>query len=184
MNWTATVVAVVLCTGVAPAQSKRQTFTQTTQPKSVTLCELAHDPAAYNHALIRISGTASLGFEDFTLSDPKCQPPVSGDFDVWLTYGGTLESGTIYCCPGEGEKRIRKKTVEVEGISVPLVNDGQLRRFLSALKRKPHTAKATLIGVFFAGITKSESGQPTLRGFGHLGCCSLLVIQQVEAVER
>ena len=155
-----------------------------TPPQSVTLCQLAQAPVAYNHALVKISGTASQGFEDFTLHDANCQPPIADHFSVWLTYGGTMRSGTTYCCPGEGEKGERRQALEVEGITVPLVNDAQLHRFMALLRRKPHTARATLIGVFFAGDRQPQSGKPGLPGYGHLGCCSLLVIQQVESVAQ
>src|SRR5690242_13096669 len=86
------------------------------EPKHVTVCQLAHNPSAFNRTLVKLSGTASQGFENFTLADPRCQPPISVDFSIWLTYGGTMPSGTIYCCPGEGEKKQRKQPIEVEGV--------------------------------------------------------------------
>lgn len=178
------VLSVFLCAGIAAAQATPTLSMPQQPPRSVTLCQLAKDPAAYNHALVRISGTASQGFEDFTLHDPNCQPPISDNFSVWLAYGGKLKSGTVYCCPGEGEKRQRTQPAEIEGIGVPLVNDAPLHRFMSALRRKPHTARATLIGVFFAGQRQQPGAEPTLPGYGHLGCCSLLVIEKVESVSR
>jgi len=182
LSHTLIVPSVFLCAGIAVAQATPTSSTPQQSPKSVTMCQLAKDPAAYNHAMVRISGTASQGFEDFTLHDPKCHPPSADDFSVWLAYGGTVKSGTIYCCPGEGEKRQRTQPVEIEGVSVPLVNDAPLHRFMSALRRKPHTARTTLIGVFFAGQRQQREGKPTLPGYGHLGCCSLLVIEKVESV--
>jgi hypothetical protein len=71
----------------------------------------------------------------------------------------------------------------VDGITVSLVNDGRLQRFVALLKQNPHTAGVILVGVFFAGGQKGGNGQPTLPGYGHLGCCSLLVIRQVEWVQ-
>ena len=41
---------------------------------------------------------------------------------------------------------------------MPLVNDAQSRRFMSALPQKQHTARETLIGVLFAGEREAESG--------------------------
>jgi len=36
------------------------------------VCQLLADPAAYNHKLVEVTGVASKGFEDFTLSEPGC----------------------------------------------------------------------------------------------------------------
>lgn len=179
-----TTIVMLLCVGFAAAQRPTSSASPTaSEPKNVTLCELAQDPAAYNHALVKVSGTASQGFENFTFADANCKPPTSDHFALWLTYGGTMQSGTTYCCPGEGEKKQRKRVVEVEGVSIPLVNDVRLEHFVALLRETPHTAKATLIGVFFAGQQRAANGQPTLPGYGHLACCSLLVIRQVASAE-
>ena len=184
MSVTKTTIAMLLCVGFAVAQAPTSSTSPAAQePKQVTLCQLAEDPTAYDHALVQISGTASQGFENFTFADPTCKPPNFGHFSLWLTYGGTMQSGTTYCCPGEGEEKPRKRVVEVEGVGVPLVNDARLKTFRALLKQMPHTAQATLIGIFFAGKQQGANGQPTLPGYGHLGCCSLLVIRQVESVE-
>ena len=66
--------------------------------------------------------------------------------------------------PTEGEKKQRKQTVEVEGIRVTLVDDAPLKRFVALLKQKPHIAKASLVGVFFAGERQTANGKPTLPG--------------------
>ncbi len=185
LSITKTTAALLLYVGFALAQPPTSTPSSASQqPNRVTLCQLAQDPAAYNHAFVRLSGTATQGFENFTFSDPSCEPPVSDQFSLWLTYGGTMQSDTTYCCPGEGGKQQRQKPIEVEGIHVALVNDAHLNRFVTLLKHEPHTVRATLIGVFFAGEQHAVNGHPTLPGYGHLGCCSLLVIQQVEAAER
>lgn len=42
--------------------------------------------------------------------------------------------------------------------------------------------RATLVGHFFAGDRIQRAGVERWEGYGHLGCCSLLVIQQVLAV--
>ncbi len=45
------------------------------------------------------------------------------------------------------------------------------------------TFRAHLIGRFFAGLKQHTPKGDFWGGYGHLGCCSLLVIQQVLAVE-
>src|SRR5436305_14399064 len=76
----------------------------------VTLCDLLKDPGRYNHRLVQVTGFVSHGFEDFTLFDPRCP---SEEASIWLECGGTVASGTFYCCV-VGPERLR---------SAPLVGD-------------------------------------------------------------
>jgi len=78
------------------------------QPRTVTVCELKSDPAAYNHKLVEVTGFVSHAFEDFTIFDPTC-PSWPG---VWLEYGGKAKSGTMYCC-GVTADRHRPKELKV-----------------------------------------------------------------------
>jgi hypothetical protein len=149
----------------------------------VTFCELAKDPAQFNHKLVRITGDVTQDFETFTLSDPKC-PATTDGFSLWLMYGGTMNSGTVYCCPGEGANPSRVHELVVEQVKIPLIRDDKLKQFTAALKRKPHTVKATVVGVFFSGEQRHLKDKTIWGGYGHLGCCSLLAIQQVEEVGR
>src|SRR5205085_4356783 len=117
------------------------------EPLKVTLCQLKNDRAAYNHKLVELTGFVSHGFEDFTLFDPSC----SSWLDVWLEYGGTQASGTMYCC-GVSADRSRPKTLVVENISIPLTVDNQFREFDGMLQRSPDTTlHATIIGRFLSG---------------------------------
>ncbi|MBZ5531057.1 MAG: hypothetical protein LAO20_06475 [Acidobacteriia bacterium] len=160
------------------AQSAQPSADATQEPRTVTFCELAKDPAAYNRQLIRLSGFVTHGFEDFALSDPNC-PATPTRFWLWLMYGGTVESGTMYCCPGEGGRDTRSDTLTVEGVKIPLLRDQVFQQFTELLKReRDTTVRVTLTGTFFAG--KGEAGE-SLRGYGHMGCCSLFAIQRVEA---
>lgn len=145
----------------------------------ITLCQLKSDPAAYNHKLIEVTGFISRGFEDFTLSDPQCPAWP----DVWLEYGGTDVSGTMYCC-GVTAERSRPKTLVVENITIPLVNDERFREFDKLIHRPPDSVvHATIVGRFFAGeLVKYPKGE-VWSGYGHMGCCSLLAIQQVVSVD-
>ncbi len=174
---------VVVLVGSASSEEAPSSPRALPEPRTVTYCELAKDPAAFNHELIRITGFVTHGFEDFQLAEPVC-PPLAHEFSLWLMYGGKVESGTIYCCPGEGDERTRRKTLRIEGIEVPLATDAVFRRFRALLKKEPDTTvRATLVGYFFSG-TKQDFGEgPWWGGAGHLGCCSLLAIQRVEAFE-
>lgn len=149
------------------------------EPVKVSPCQLKDDRAPYNHKLIEVTGFVSHGFEDFTIFDPGCGPWLG----VWLEYGGTAASGTIYCC-NVPDARSRPQPLVVEDIPVSLVDDVLFRRFDKLLQRKPDSiVHATIVGRFFAGRqVKYETGV-FWGGYGHMGCCSLLAIQQVVAVD-
>lgn len=149
-------------------------------PEKITICKLKNDPAAHRHKLVQVEGFASHGFEDFTLFDPNC--PYSPM--IWLEYGGTVASGTIYCW-GPSDARSRAKELVVEGVSVPLVDNSLFRRFDKLIHDEADTvAHATVVGRFFPGEREpSANGSGNWGGYGHFGCCSLLVIQQVISVD-
>lgn len=171
----------VLATPPLCAQTANNQTGPTLTPHAVTFCELSKDPAAYNHELIRITAFVTHGFEDFHISQPDC--PTQG-FSVWVMYGGTARTNTQYCCPGEGGKAPRSETLEVEGIRIPLENDTQFQDFTRLLQVEPDTTlHFTAIGRFFSGEKQNINGRTVWGGAGHLGCCSLFVIQQVESLD-
>lgn len=99
-------------------------------------------------------------------------------------YGGNVQSDTSYCCPGEAASRTRPKPVTIEGVQIPLVEDVTFREFTGLLKREADTTvRLTAIGRFFSGAKQTVGGQTRWGGAGHLGCCSLFVIQRVESFE-
>lgn len=174
MRLAAMAVVVVLC--CVPG------FSQEDPSLVVSLCDLQANPALYNHKRVEIQGTISHEFEDFSIH-ANCPPPEN---TVWLMYGGDAPDGVIYCCNGTG----RKPGVHIEGIDVPLQRDELFRRLERLLNsyriRKnqrviyfqtnpSYRVHATLVGRYFAG----KEG----RGFGHMGCCSLLVIERVVSID-
>ncbi len=153
------------------------------KPRDIDFCEIAKDPAAYNHNFVRITAFVTHGFEDFTLADPSCRSR-SPRFSIWLMYGGKTQSNTIYCCPGEGANEVQSESLAIEGIQLPLLTDATFGGFTNLLKNAPDTTvRVTLTGTFFSGAKQTINGTTSWGGFGHLGCCSLFVIQQVEAFE-
>jgi hypothetical protein len=144
-----------------------------------TVCHIQNDPAAYNHKLIEVAAFVSHGFEDFTLFDPTCN---SGS-DIWLEYGGLTASGTIYCCGGTKDRQ-RASELTIEGIPIPLVADEHFQKFDQFIQHQPDSViHATVVGRFFAGRQIRYPKGTFWGGFGHMGCCSLLAIQQVVAVD-
>jgi len=89
----------------------------------------------------------------------------------------------MYCC-GVSADRNRPKELVVEDIPVPLTTDESFSSFDKLIMTERDTViHATLVGRFFAGKeTQFPNGQKQWRGYGHMGCCSLLAIQQVLSV--
>ena len=166
---------VFACCAVALCFSTRA---RAQEPEKVTLCQLQSDPAAFNHHLVEITAFASRGFEEFTLFDPTC----SSSPAVWLEYGGTADSGAMYCC-GVPIDRKRPAELVVENMAVPLVADDEFQQFDRLIQSPPDaTAHATFLGRFFSGQL-DEASAGSQRGYGHMRCCSLLAIQQIIAVD-
>lgn len=176
-------VLITLLVGASPvvAQTIGASGNDIPKPREVTYCELSRDPAAYNHALVRLTAFVTHGFEDFQVTGPDCP---TQHFSVWLMYGGKAESNTLYCCPGEAGRETRSDSLTVEGVQIPLVNDPTFQQFIELLKKEPDTSvRSTLVGRFFSGTKETFETGTFWRGFGHMGCCSLLVIQRVESFE-
>lgn len=155
---------------------------QSEEPEKVSVCQLKGDPSRYNHALVEVVGFVSQGFEDFTLFDPTCPPWP----EVWLEYGGKSKSGTMYCC-GVSADRQRPNQLTVEDIPIPLVENDNFTEFDKQIHRQVRQSAlmhGTLIGRFFAGRQQKYGNGPALYGgYGHEGCCSLLAIEEIKAVD-
>ena len=150
-------------------------------PVTVSLCDVLADRAAYNHKTIVVAGFVSHGFEDFTFFDPRCPSDAPG---IWLEYGGTLSSGTIYCC-GVSDARTREAPLTVDGIPVRLTRNANLKIFDALLQKEPDVlVRATIQGRFFSGEKQQWPGGTVWAGYGHFGMFSLLAIENVIAVER
>lgn len=149
------------------------------EPIQVTPCQLADNPGEYNHKLVQVTGFVSHDFEDFTIFDPAC----SSRFSIWLDYGGTTASNTMYCC-GVTPSNSRPKQLVVENIPIPLTDDVRFREFNALVQKRPSSiVHATIIGRFFSGKQQKSTGGVFWGGYGHMGCCSLLAIQQIVAVD-
>jgi hypothetical protein len=169
-------ISVALCVSAALFS----TVARCEVPEKISLCQLKQTPGAYNHKLIQVTDFVSHGFEDFTLFDPSCPDWPA----VWLEYGGTSKSGTMYCCGVSGDQNRRPKELEVEKITVPLVEDGFFLEFDKSIHRAPDSiVHATIVGRFFAGKETRSSSGSWWRGYGHMGCCSLLAIQQILSID-
>lgn len=171
-------ISVLLCAAATVATGWCE------EPQKATLRQLKSDPQSYNHRLVEVTGFVSHAFEDFTIFDPAC-----GEYpNVWLEYGGTVKSGTMYCC-GVPDDRKRHKELQVENIQIPLVNNERFQEFENAIqppfRSGSHGAvvHATIVARFFSGEKRTYPRRVFWGGYGHMGCCSLLAIQEVKAVD-
>jgi hypothetical protein len=152
--------------------------------RNVAYCDLAANPAAYNHQLVRLTAFVTHGFEDFQLWQPGC-PQSPSRFSLWVEYGGTQESDTVYCCPGGPGGGTRLKPLSIEGVEIPLVGDMVFQQFGDLLKKeRDTTVHVTFVGRFFSGNKQGDGSPPFWVGFGHLGCCSLFVIERIEQFDQ
>lgn len=176
-------IFVLAASSLAAQSTQSPTPDPREEPRNVSVCDIAKDPAAFNHELVCVTAFVSHAFEDFTLADPGCRAE-SRNFHIWLMYGGQTQSNTVYCCPGEGGAGPRSKPLSVEDIPIPLVRDTSFADFTELLKKEHDTTvRATLVGRFFAGEKETIRGLTGWHGYGHMGCCSLLAIQRVVAFE-
>lgn len=145
-------------------------------PLKVTACQIIKDPVAYNHKLVEVSGRMSFGFEDFSLYPDE---PCKGLTDIWLDLGGTANPAEIYCCGNHGGP-VRPQQAALDGFALALSDDARTQRFVKIVQaREDAGGPTTLIGRFFAGEKQILPRGTFWGGYGHMGCCSLLVIQQV-----
>jgi len=158
---------------VRPSQEQSR---DTSAPTSVTACELGKDPAKFANARVRVTAFVDYAFEDFSLWDPSCDERHRPG--IWVTYGGPVNSGAVYCCPGEGIPR--------QGAAPhPLVQDKTFDEFRALLDGEHDTmVRVTFTGTFLnAHREVRDDGRTREVGYGHMGCCHLFVIEQVESFE-
>ena len=182
------ITVIGLMVGLCPARSKAQTPEVAIH---VSLCEVKAHPEKYLKKLVEFTAVASHGFEDSMVEDAQCPWPASGP-GVWMEYGGSRSTDTMYCC-GSSPKPTRDKPLVVEGIPLSLIEDEKFQGFDARLhpkhskpQRASDTVKATLRGRVFGryeGIAGTQQS-PAWRGYGHMGCCMLFVVTQVVSVDR
>jgi hypothetical protein len=166
--------AVLSLLGTALAAQER--------PFDTSVCGLLLHPEKYNEGLVSVEGLVTVGSDEFLLHDAGC-----GDANgrVWLQFGGGVPS------PGAGSvsRGMSGKPRTVEGLELPLTKDRDfdaMQKLLKEVQKSGHTKmlRATLVGKYFSGKpTNTVNGGVLRSGYGRMGCCSLLVIQEVAKVE-
>jgi hypothetical protein len=153
-------------------------------PEDVSGCDLAKNPKAFTGKQIRVRGTLNVHFEDFSLGIRNCDT----EQGVWLAFGGDVP-GIVTSMANDN---VRKPGIDIRVNDVPygIKKDENFRKLYALIAArhgdKPdYSVTATLIGMFFASgeVRNAEGDVVSVSGYGHLGCCSLLVITQVADVE-
>jgi hypothetical protein len=137
-----------------------------------TVCQLRSSPAKFDHKQIRVNAYLSFGLEEAGMHDPSCLENSSNHDErpFWVEFANNVED--------EGVKGY-----------YPLIENQKLQQFRKVAKRRNgQMLRAVLIGTFYAA-RPAEDQRPgnvrlfVLRGFGHMGCCHLFVVSQVESVK-
>jgi hypothetical protein len=73
----------------------------------------------------------------------------------------------------------------VESIPIPLLANEKFRKFDGLIQRSPSSlVHASVVGRFFTGDKQQFGGGAwSWGGYGHMGCCSLLVLQEIVSVD-
>jgi len=153
-------------------------------------CDLMNNPAKYNKQTIQVRGRVLVAFENFSLATSECDG--EGKRWIWLTYGGD-EPTPIMSTVNDQERR-PGSAPSVDGKPVLLRRNKSLELFKNRLAAQRigrpgenscydracylYDVTATITGVFLAAPKDFRRG-----GYGHLGCCHLLIIQAVDALD-
>jgi hypothetical protein len=158
------------------------TIASAEEPLKTTACQLKKDPPTYNHKLVEITGFVTHASHNFTIFDPTCPSWPA----VWLEYGGTINSGTVNCCKTLNDRQ-RPRDLVIDNITIPLKVDQQFQDFDKTIQPPLRAGQsgavehATLIGRFFAGQQMQDPDNGHYwGGYGYMGCCSMLAIQEVK----
>lgn len=157
------------------------TISRADEPVTVSVCQLKKSPLDYNHKLVEVTGFVTHAARNFTVYDPTCPSWPA----IWLEYGGSINSGTVACCKTLSDRR-RPQPLIIENIPLTLTDNQLFEDFDKAIQppfragQSGAVEHATLIGTFFAGQQMETATERYWGGYGHMGCCSLLAIQEVK----
>jgi hypothetical protein len=146
-------------------------------------CDLARNPNAFDGKLIRVRGMLNVHFEDFSLGIRDCD----AEQGIWLAFGGDVPG--IVASTVNDAFRKPGSDLKVNDVSYGIKKDDSFRKLYALIAArhgdKPdYRVTATLTGMFFAGReNRTAKGTIDFVGYGHLGCCSLLVITEVSDVD-
>ena len=178
--WIRAIVLAMACCSAWLVISPIKGYAQA-EPLDTTICEINKDPKAFNGKTIRIRGFVVDEFENFTINSKSCNRG-SG---IWLVYADD-KSGTSYWAHSPWPD---EEIVPYRGESYPLLKDNNFNEFQRLIRaeqdrKSTYQVTAIITGKFFARRFKRyPSGQVIADGgYGHLGCCHLLIVMSVADV--
>ena len=183
---------------VVPSLAIGQAASPGEKPLETTICELSGHPNRFDGELIQVRGYVTRGFEDFTLHDSPLPFASSCKARIWLELGGdgkgprnymVVDTARLYNAPAEWQKQ-----GQID--SVRLVKDQTFSEMMEKLRAfrsvQPggtgcrglrlcalYQVQATITGRFFQAHIAGRNNGQYFEGYGHMGCCHMLVIQQV-----
>lgn len=172
------IVFVALATAVSSAPA----LSEDAVVEDADICAVLADPIAYDHKLLRLTGSIVRDFETFWIESSKCPDAEP----LWIEYGGPRPADGPEWHDGP-ENPSDAAPLVIEGIKTSLEADAKFRKFDSMTKslKRGRRARATLVGwIVAAGVEKDEAGNEEQVGYGPYGLYSLLVIRKVDAVSR
>jgi hypothetical protein len=146
------------------------------------ICAVLSNPSAYDHKLLRLTGSVIRDFETFWIEGSKC---VDAE-PLWIEYGGPTPADG-FAWHDAPEHPSADAPLLIEGIRTSLTADAKFLKFDSVTKSLKRGKKARVIVVGWIvgkGAYKDDAGSEEESGYGPYGMYSLLVIQKVESVSR
>jgi hypothetical protein len=172
----------IILVALANSASTSATLPEGAVVEDADICAVLADPFAYDHKLLRLTGSIVRDFETFWIEGSKCPDTKP----IWIEYGGPKPADGPKWHDGP-ENPSEEAPLLIEGIRTSLVADAKFRSFDAITKslKRGKRARATLVGwIVAAGVEKDEAGNEEEVGYGPYGMYSLLVIQKVDAVSR
>src|ERR1700728_1361005 len=85
------------------------TIARADEPVKASVCQLKKDPTAWNHTVLEVTGFVTHAARNFTVYAPTCPTWPA----IWLEYGGSINSGAVYCCKTLNDRhRAQPLTIE------------------------------------------------------------------------
>jgi len=167
------------------------------QAVDAKVCDILAHPKDYDGKIVRITGTVSVGFDEFVIKDTDCKQQVNA---IWLNYpaGTKAKAGPVALISLQLAKNSPGQPAPISATPVKLDAGGDFKK-LDAILSAPakikglclgcvrSTATATLTGrldgVDTASLEKTGSMFTGVKGFGNLAKYrARLVIQSVANV--
>jgi hypothetical protein len=174
-------ISLVLA-AVASAAATCAPAAENTLVVDADICAVLSNPFAYNHKLLRLTGSIVRDFETFWIESSQCADAEP----LWIEYGGPKPADGPYWHEAP-EHPSPDAPLLIEGIRTSLIADARFQKFDSVTKslRRGKRARATVVGwIIAAGVRKDDAGNEEESGYGPYGMYSLLVIQKVDSVSR